>query len=78
MFSPAKVIAVAALVFAVGGLLAAQPRGPDIAAAPASSPSPENGLPGVSPAAGQSEAPVEFAGPARPLGRELLDGDLHV
>ena len=58
MFSPAKAIAVAALVFAVGGLLAAQPRGPDIAAAPAPSPSPANGLPGASPAAGQSEAPL--------------------
>ena len=63
MFSPAKVIAVTALVLAVGGLLAAQPRGPDIFSAPASSPSQENGLPGVSAAAGQTEAPLESQAP---------------
>ena len=74
MFSPAKAIAVAALVFAVGGLLAAQPRGPDSAAAPASSPSPQNGLPGVSPAAGQSEAPLESQAPLDPLAANYWTG----
>ena len=74
MFSPAKVIAVAALVFGVGGLLAAQPRGPDSASAPASSPSPENGLPGVSPAASQSEAPLESQAPLDPMGASYWTG----
>ena len=72
MLNPAKAIAVVALVFAVGGLLTAQPRGPDIGSAPASSPEP--GQPGVSPTAGQSETPLESQAPLDPLGASYWTG----
>jgi hypothetical protein len=59
MLSPANAIAVAVLVVAVGGLLAAQLGGPDPASAPASSASQEPGLPSASPAADQSQPAVD-------------------